>query len=119
MRIALLGIGHAAVFVHEHERVTVTIEPERGRALIAGDALLREGLEDLLERRLSDAVLFNAEVLLFPLKLAEEPADSLFLSVDVLLRDSQLEVLSALLEDLDLREDVRAREERHDAEAVV
>ena len=45
------------------------------------------------------------------LKLAEEPADSL-----VLLRDTQLEVLSALLENFDLLE--VAREEHHDAEAV-
>ena len=109
MRIVLLVIGHAAIRVHEHDRVAIGAVRERGP--IAGDTLVREGLEDLLERRLSDAVLLNAEVSLFVLKLAEEPANSL-----VLLRDSQLEVLSALLENFDLLE--VSREEHHDAEAV-
>ena len=109
MRIVLLVIGHAAIRVHEHDRVTIGAVRERG--LIAGDALVRKGLEDLLERRLSDAILLNAKVSLFMLKLAEEPADSL-----ALLRDSQLEVLSALLKNFDLLE--VARKEHHDAEAV-
>ena len=100
MRIVLLVIGHAAIRVLEHDRVAIGAVRERG--LIAGDALVRKGLEDLLERRLSDAILLNAEVSLFVLKLTEEPADSL-----ALLRDSQLEVLSALLEDLDLLEVAR------------
>ena len=109
LRIVLLVIGHAAIRVHEHDRVTIGAVRERG--LIAGDALVRKGLEDLLERRLSDAILLNAKVSLFMLKLAEEPADSL-----ALLRDSQLEVLSALLKNFDLLE--VARKEHHDAEAV-
>ena len=109
MRIVLLVIGHAAIRVREHDRVAIGAVRERG--LIAGDALVRKGLEDLLERRLSDAILLNAKVSLFMLKLAEEPADGL-----ALLRDSQLEVLSALLKNFDLLE--VARKEHHDAEAV-
>ena len=109
LRIVLLVVGHAAVRVHELDRVTIGAIREGG--LIAGDTLVSKGLEDLLEGRLSDAVLLNAEVSLFVLKLPEEPSNRL-----VLLWDSQLEVLSALLENFDLLE--VAREENHDAEAV-
>ena len=46
LRIVLLVIGHAAIRVLEHDRVATGAVRERG--LIAGDALVRKGLEDLL-----------------------------------------------------------------------
>ena len=109
LRIALLVIGHVVIRVLEPDRVAIGAVRERG--LIASDALVRKGLEDLLEGRLSNAILLNTAGSLFVLQLAEEPADCL-----VLLWDTQLEVLSALLKDLDLLE--VAGKEHHDAEAV-
>ena len=105
----LLVVGHTAVWVHEHDHVTIGDVCEG--SLIAGNALVRKGLEDLLEGRLRNAILLNTAGSLFVLQLAEEPADCL-----VLLWDTQLEVLSALLKDLDLLE--VAGKEHHDAEAV-
>ena len=46
LRIALLFIGHVVIRVLEPDRVAIGAVRERG--LIASDALVRKGLEDLL-----------------------------------------------------------------------
>ena len=65
LRLMLLDFGHTVVRVHQHDRVAIcTI---REGSFVTGDALVCEGLEYLLEGRLCDAVLLNAEVSLFVL----------------------------------------------------
>ena len=70
--------------------------------LVTCNRLVGEVLEDLLEGRLRDTVLSDAQLSLALLELAEEPADSL-----QLLGDAQLEELTALLQHLHLGKVVR------------
>lgn len=77
----------------------VAHKTERVGSFVACDALVGEALEDLLEGRLGDAVLLDAELLLFLLKLTKEPSNGL-----VFLGHAKLKEVTALLEELDRSE---------------
>ena len=97
LRESLLLLGHPMVGIHESD--TLSIRNEGESCLIAGDALIGEVLEDLLESRLLYTILLDAQVFPLKLKLAEEPADGL-----AFLGHSHLEKLAALFKDLNLLE---------------
>jgi len=59
LRQSLLVLGHLAIRVHQHELVANQFVRE-GR-LVTGNALVREGLEDLLEGRLRDTIFLDAK----------------------------------------------------------
>ena len=109
LRGSLLLLGHPVVRVHQHDSLAIGLESEG--CLVASNALVRKGLEDLLKGGLCHTVLFNTESLLVDLKLTEEPADRL-----VLLGYSELEELSALLKDFDAFE--MSRQVGEDGESV-
>ena len=100
LRQSLLLFGHLTVRVHKLKLAIVLLESEG--SLVAGYALVSEVLEDLLESRLRDTVLFDAKSFLVFFKSPEEPANGL-----VFFGDAQLEEFTALLKDLDLLEVVR------------
>ena len=60
-----------------HKSDTLSVRDERESCLIAGDALIGKVLEYLLKSGLLYTILLDAEVFLFKLELAEEPADGL------------------------------------------
>ena len=82
-----------------HESNALSFSNERESCLIAGDALIGEVLEDLLESRLLYTILLDAQIFPLKLELAEEPADGL-----AFLGHSHLEKLAALFKDLNLLE---------------
>ena len=96
LRQVLLVSSHFVVRVHQHYLAT-EVAAEGVSCLVAGYTLLGKRLEDLLKRCLGHVVLLDAKLALLVFKLAEEPADSLVLS-----RDSKLEELTALLQQLDV-----------------
>ena len=75
-----------------HKSDTLSVRDERESCPIAGDALIGEVLEYLLESGLLYTILLDAEVFLFKLELAEEPADGL-----AFLGNAKLEEFTALL----------------------
>ena len=83
-------LSHPVIGVHESN--ALSFRNERESCLIAGDALIGEVLEDLLESCLLYAILLDAEVFPFKLELAEEPADGL-----AFLGNAKLEEFTALL----------------------
>jgi len=92
-----LLLRHFPIRVHKLDRIAVRLECKG--SLIASNGLIGEGLEDLLQSRLRNAILFNAQISLLVLELAEEPADR-----PVFLRDAQLEEFAALLQNFHLLE---------------
>ena len=111
LRDFLLLFGHSSVGVHQHDGVALSAESER--SLVTCDGLVREVLENLFQSGLRDAVLLNAKASLLVLESAEEPADGF-----VFLGHAQLEVLAALLEDLNLLEVARHVVQDTEAESL-
>lgn len=60
-----------------HQLDAFAVRPEREGCFIAGDALVSEVLENLLESRLGHTVLLDAQVFPVGLELAEKPANRL------------------------------------------
>lgn len=85
--------------------------PKGEGCLLISNACVGKDLEDLLQCRLCNAVLFDSKCTLFVFQLAEEPSDCL-----LLLGDAKLEELTTLLQDLNFLE--VSGQEGQDSKAV-
>ena len=65
LRVSLLLLGHPVVRVHQHDSLAIGLESEG--CLVASNALVRKGLENLLKGSLCHTVLFDSECLLLRL----------------------------------------------------
>ena len=97
--------------VRVHQLDLVTLRHVGECCYVAGNTLIGEVLEDLLQSGLRHAILFYAKVSLFTLETTEEPSDSL-----AFLWHAKLEEFTALLEDFNLVE--VASQELQDAKSV-